>query len=207
MKTVVIEICHFSLVFCIFQCVQLSVFARFFYVSEKSYARRIWRRNLRALHIGYRLLFQFITQEKLKLFSLQRNSFHSCFRTDSSKKFQVFLFFNFGQHFHFHWNKKEEQPHRSTKRTQVLVVLLIHSANPQSRPVRIIVFAHVVRASVPTFQILQNKTTENNVRYWRDCGSGRVDHWWHLSCTLSFYVCNIGFILLFLIQHVNQLTT
>ena len=24
-------------------------------------------------------------------------------------------------------------------------------------------------------------SSENNVRYWRDCGSGRVDHWWHLS--------------------------
>ena len=23
---------------------------------------------------------------------------------------------------------------------------------------------------------LENKTTENNVRYWRDHGSGRVDH-------------------------------
>ena len=32
------------------------------------------------------------------------------------------------------------------------------------------------------FQILQNKTTENNARYWRDHGSGRVDHRWHLSC-------------------------
>ena len=30
---------------------------------------------------------------------------------------------------------------------------LIHSANPQSRPVVITVFAHVVRPSVPTFQI------------------------------------------------------
>ena len=38
----------------------------------------------------------------------------------------------------------------------------------------------------PTFQIYKNKTTENNVRYWRDYGSGRVDHWWHLSCTSYF---------------------
>ena len=28
----------------------------------------------------------------------------------------------------------------------------------------------------PTFQIYKNKTTENNVCYWRDYGSGRVDH-------------------------------
>ena len=36
---------------------------------------------------------------------------------------------------------------------------MIHSANPQSRPVGIIVFAYVVRPSVPTFQNLakQNK--------------------------------------------------
>ena len=30
--------------------------------------------------------------------------------------------------------------------------------------------------SVPTFQIQKNKTTENNVRYWRDYESGRGDH-------------------------------
>ena len=68
--------------------------------------------------------------------------------------------------------------------------ILIHSANPKSRTVVIIVFTHVVRLfvrtsvriSVLTFQIYQNKTTEHNGRYWRDCGSGRVDHWWHLSC-------------------------
>ena len=46
--------------------------------------------------------------------------------------------------------------------------LLIHEANPQSRPVVIIVFAHVVK----TNQI----SSENNDRYWRDRGSGRVDH-------------------------------
>ena len=32
----------------------------------------------------------------------------------------------------------------------------------------------------------KTKQSENNVRYWRDCGSGRVDHWWHLpkNCSL-----------------------
>ena len=39
-----------------------------------------------------------------------------------------------------------------------------------------------VRMSVPTFINLA-KQSENNVHYWRDCGSDRVDHWWHLSCT------------------------
>ena len=32
-------------------------------------------------------------------------------------------------------------------------LFFIHSANPQPRPVVIIVFVHVVRTSVPTFQI------------------------------------------------------
>ena len=28
---------------------------------------------------------------------------------------------------------------------------------------------------------------ENSDRSWGDCGSGRVDHWWHLSCLPSFF--------------------
>ena len=62
--------------------------------------------------------------------------------------------------------------------------VLIHSADPQSRPIGIIVFTHVVRTSVrPNFTKSSiTKQSENNVRYWRDCGSGRVDHWWHLFC-------------------------
>ena len=60
-------------------------------------------------------------------------------------------------------------------------VNLIHSADPQSRPVVVIIFAHVVRPSVhPHFLNLTKQTTENNGRYWRDCGSGRLDHWWHI---------------------------
>ena len=31
----------------------------------------------------------------------------------------------------------------------------------------------------------QNKTTENNGHYWRDCGSGRVDHRWHTCLVLN----------------------
>ena len=45
-----------------------------------------------------------------------------------------------------------------------------------------------VRPPVPTFQIQQNKTTENNGRYCRDCGSGRVDHWWPRSCLSLFFL-------------------
>ena len=38
----------------------------------------------------------------------------------------------------------------------------------------------------PLFKMSQNKTkqisSENSDRYWRDCGSVHVDHWWHTSC-------------------------
>ena len=30
-------------------------------------------------------------------------------------------------------------------------------------------------------------SSENSDRYWRDCGSGREDHWWHLSSFLCFF--------------------
>ena len=64
--------------------------------------------------------------------------------------------------------------------------LLIHVADPPSGLVVFIVFAHVVRSYVRPQFSNQNKFQENNVRYWRDCGSGRVDHWWHLT---SFFLC------------------
>ena len=58
------------------------------------------------------------------------------------------------------------------------ILLLIHEADPQSRPVVVIVFAHVVRSYVRPSPIFKTKqiSNENNVHYWRDCGSGRVDH-------------------------------
>ena len=68
--------------------------------------------------------------------------------------------------------------------------ILIHSADPQSWPVVIIIFAHVVRPYVRIhFSNLakQNKTTDNNGRYRRDCGSGRVDHWWSGYVFLVFF--------------------
>ena len=50
---------------------------------------------------------------------------------------------------------------------------------------RAISLAHVVRTSVRThFSNLARQNNKNNVCYWRDCGSGRVDHWWHLSCLI-----------------------
>ena len=43
------------------------------------------------------------------------------------------------------------------------------------------------RPSVLTCQNPAKQNSENNVRYWRDCGSGRVDHWWHLSCFFFYF--------------------
>ena len=53
--------------------------------------------------------------------------------------------------------------------------ILIHSAYPQSRPIVIIVFAHVVRpySYVHTFQNLAKQkqiSSENNAHYWRVVG-------------------------------------
>ena len=65
----------------------------------------------------------------------------------------------------------------NTFRTSLLSMNGSTRPTQKSRPVGIIVFAHVVR---PYVQIYKNKTTENNVRYWCDFESGWVDHWWHL---------------------------
>ena len=86
-----------------------------------------------------------------------------------------------------------------------LLLLLIHEADPQTRPVVIIIFALVsVRLSVrtsPFFKILQNKQTssEYNDHYWWQCESGRGDHWWHMSCSsfawkkVDFYFSRTSF--------------
>ena len=50
-------------------------------------------------------------------------------------------------------------------------------------------FLHIL--SVRTYFSKSNKrkqvSSENNVHYFRDIGSVRVDHWWHLSSTISLY--------------------
>ena len=63
--------------------------------------------------------------------------------------------------------------------------------DPQTRPVVIIILAQIsVRSSVrPHFSKYRKPkqtSRENNDRYWWDCGSGRGDHWWHMSC--SFFI-------------------
>ena len=65
--------------------------------------------------------------------------------------------------------------------THTEISLLIHLADPQSRPVVITIFARDVRTSVcmsvPTFQILAKQfSSENSDRYSRHGGSGREDH-------------------------------
>ena len=70
------------------------------------------------------------------------------------------------------------------------IFFLTAQSNRSTRPTHSPVF---VRTS--TFQnIMPNKThsVKNNDRYWWDCGSGRRDHWWHMS-----NVCLFPFVLLF----------
>ena len=70
------------------------------------------------------------------------------------------------------------------------MLLLIHKAGPKIKVGRNHYFLHMtsLRPSPP----FKNKTrfSENSERYWQDCGygSGRGDHWWHMSCYyLSLY--------------------
>ena len=56
--------------------------------------------------------------------------------------------------------------------------LLIH----ESRPVVTTIFTCCVCTSFPTFQI----SSEHSDRYWRNCESGRVDHWWHICLVLTY---------------------
>ena len=68
-------------------------------------------------------------------------------------------------------------------------------SDPRGRPtVMITIFTHVVclyfgpsvRAHFSKSCKTKQIASENNVRYWHDCWSGRVDHWWHLSSSFSF---------------------
>ena len=72
------------------------------------------------------------------------------------------------------------------------VTLLIHEADPQSQPAVIIVSAHVVRPSVPFSTKQKPISSENNVRYWQDCGSWIIDD----ACLVSYmsYVCEKTYI-------------
>ena len=65
---------------------------------------------------------------------------------------------------------------------------MIHEVDPQSRSIVITIFTRTVPYVCPYFsnsrktkQIL----SENSDGYWPDCGSGRVDPWWH-TCLVLF---------------------
>ena len=63
---------------------------------------------------------------------------------------------------------------------------------PLGRPLVIIIFAQVsvrpsVRPHFSKFGKTKQTAHENNDRYWRDCGSGRGDPWWHMSCSYFFF--------------------
>ena len=72
------------------------------------------------------------------------------------------------------------QKNQYTQKTQY-IELLIHEADPQSRPIMITIFTHVISTHIcpygrPSFQNFSNQNkfqVKNNDCY---CGSGRVDH-------------------------------
>ena len=67
--------------------------------------------------------------------------------------------------------------------------ILIHSANPKSRSVEIVVFALVVRPSIPTFQNLAKQNKAKTIFANGETVGGRVDHWRHLSfCYFCLFV-------------------
>ena len=82
------------------------------------------------------------------------------------------------------------------EQNEFLFFQLIHSAAPQSWPVVIIIFTHVVHSSVSRPLIFKASKTKqisskNNINYWWDCGSGRVDHFFnsiYFECTCVYFV-------------------
>ena len=71
-----------------------------------------------------------------------------------------------------------------------LHVCLFSHCDPLGRPTVVItIFTHVRPSVRPsTFFKISGRQNyfQNSDCYKRDCESGRVDHWWHLSCT--YYV-------------------
>ena len=66
-----------------------------------------------------------------------------------------------------------------------VLLLLIHSDNPKSRLVWIIVFAHVVRPSVrPHYSNLEKQNNRKQCYLLAWLWTGLVDHWWLLSCLI-----------------------
>ena len=59
---------------------------------------------------------------------------------------------------------------------------LIHEAHPTVTAGSDHLIWHMLSVRTSTLSKTKQISSEANVRCWRDCGSGRVDHWWHLSC-------------------------
>ena len=65
---------------------------------------------------------------------------------------------------------------------------MIHLADPQTRPVVTIVFTHVRKyGRVSKSSKRKQISSESNVHYWQEFGSGRVDHWWY-SCLVIIII-------------------
>ena len=61
-------------------------------------------------------------------------------------------------------------------------IFFIHSADSLWQLAVIIVFAHIVRPHFTKSSKTKQIQAKTMVTTWRDCGSGQVDHWWHMSC-------------------------
>ena len=73
----------------------------------------------------------------------------------------------------------------------MFIINIAHENWPRGRPTVTAGSDHYFHTCCPSvsksplFKISKNKklSSENySDRYWRDCGSVRVDHWWHTSC-------------------------
>ena len=54
--------------------------------------------------------------------------------------------------------------------------------DPRGRPTVTVGSDHCFRSYRPSVLFKTKQiSSENNVRYWQDCGSGRVDNWCHMS--------------------------
>ena len=85
----------------------------------------------------------------------------------------------------------------STRQTTLLSCLYyIWSTRPNHSHVRKgSLFLHMSSVRPHFLKSSKTKQSENNARYWRDCGSGWVDHWWHLSssCCVSNFPMPLPF--------------
>ena len=146
--------------------------------------------------------FNFLFSNKIR-FVLKIKSFAICnhtkktFKNKLKRYMELFennyvqtlgLFGDWKRHFHFF--PSSSTPHSTS---------FFLSFDPLGRPTVMADSDHYFRTwclyfrpSVRLYPISKSRkikqfSSENSNRYWRDCGSGRVDHWWHLSFFLSSF--------------------